>query len=181
MGQLLKIRENDVLIKELCGDKNYKINEYGSILTLIQVTGKVSVSNNWRSLVGDITSDGYVRYRYKYKYLSAHRIVYQKFIGELDFNKQINHIDGDRKNNHFSNLELVTQSENVRHSYTNLKRPPAISFKKANFQIAQEIRIERALGISYSCLASKFGLSKTTIYDILKNKTWSKKSEFLNV
>lgn len=108
---------NDLLIKKLCNDKNYIINLDGSILTLIQKTGKKSKNNSWRVLKPLESKDGYHSVRYNYKYLKIHRIVYQKFVSNLDANLQINHIDGNKLNNHFSNLEMITQSENMKHMY----------------------------------------------------------------
>lgn len=70
---------------------------------------------------GESGQHGHIRVPLKYlpgkerKYL-VHRLVYQAFIGELDNTKVINHIDGNPKNNHVSNLEQVTQKENIHHA-----------------------------------------------------------------
>ena len=51
-----------------------------------------------------------------------HKMVYIAFYGSYDEkNKQINHKDGNIFNNHIDNLELVTRSENVNHSYYTLR------------------------------------------------------------
>lgn len=49
--------------------------------------------------------------------LFVHRVVYQKFIGDLNPSLDINHIDGNRTNNHRANLEQISRSENLKHSY----------------------------------------------------------------
>ena len=46
---------------------------------------------------------------------SAHRLVYITFKGPIAPNAIINHIDGNRSNNHPDNLEAISQSANVRH------------------------------------------------------------------
>lgn len=49
---------------------------------------------------------------------SVHRFVYETWYEKIvPDNMVINHIDGNKTNNHFSNLECVTHSENVRHAY----------------------------------------------------------------
>lgn len=48
-----------------------------------------------------------------------HRLVATTFIGKPQGNMEVNHKDGDKKNNKVSNLEWVTSSENTRHAYKN--------------------------------------------------------------
>ena len=47
----------------------------------------------------------------------VHRLVMESFSPDRESNTIINHIDGDKCNNHVSNLEWVTQSRNVFHSH----------------------------------------------------------------
>lgn len=48
------------------------------------------------------------------KSLYIHRIIYETFVGIILSNKEINHIDHNKNNNFYKNLELVTHSENMR-------------------------------------------------------------------
>jgi len=50
-------------------------------------------------------------------FYSLHRLVYASFVGDIPEGMQINHIDGDKGNNHISNLELCTARENVQHAH----------------------------------------------------------------
>ena len=67
--------------------------------------------------MGDQGIEWHLHINGKNVYPLAHRIVYELFIGKLESDKVINHIDGNRSNNSIDNLEQITQQENVYHSY----------------------------------------------------------------
>lgn len=64
------------------------------------------------------TSNGYLRFSAtisgKRVFRLVHRIVAEVFIGPIN-GMEINHKDFDKKNNHVSNLEIVTHAENQAH------------------------------------------------------------------
>lgn len=170
-GKLLAT--NDTYIEELINNPDYDIREDGSIYTLIQRTGRKSVKNNWRKLFIDVR-DGYCSIHYKYKRLQLHRIIFRKFKGKLESDLVINHLDGNPSNNHPSNLELITHSENQFHAFEILKRKPNKRKDVLNFQIAEQIRKEKQdTNLSMQKLAEKYNTTKSNISYIINNKIWT--------
>lgn len=74
-----------------------------------------------------ITRDSYVEYVLtdkfgKKKHIQGHRIIAGLFLADVPGKEYVNHINGDRQDNRVENLEYVTHSENVKHSW-NVLRP----------------------------------------------------------
>jgi Mor family transcriptional regulator len=177
-GQL--IAKNDQFIELLISDERYKINTDGSILTNITVSGKISVNDVWRDATKD--KNGYKNISYtspsgERKKLSVHRIIYRKFIGILEEDLVINHKNGNRADNNVNNLELVTQSNNNFHQFEVLKRPATIGNKKISDDIAEAIRLDHRLGLSYNKLSEKYDLSIGSISCIINKKNWNRKDD----
>ena len=101
--------------KQVVGFENeYLVNEYGVIYKL----------NFDGFSYGSPKDNGYIRCGLaKQKQWSdkkdyyIHRLVAQAFIPNPENKPEVNHIDGNKKNNHISNLEWVTRSENGLHKY----------------------------------------------------------------
>jgi DNA-binding transcriptional regulator YiaG len=108
----------------------------------------------------------------------VHRLVYRAFRGEIPIGLEINHLDGDKSNNNLSNLELVTRSANMTHSFQNLdpsrNRVRGAEHHKAKLseEKVAEIKRLRKSGLSRGEVAGMFGVSKTAIYYVEIGKNW---------
>lgn len=69
-----------------------------------------------------IDIDGYHRVDIHGKHMKIHKLVYLVWIGPIHNGLQINHIDDDKDNNHYSNLYLGTQKENIQDCIKNGSR-----------------------------------------------------------
>lgn len=106
-----------------------------------------------------------------------HQYVATYFVENPYFLSQINHKDGDKRNNFYGNLEWCTQSENTKHAYNNrliLHRvgEGIINSKLTDDQIC-EIRKYRSDGLKLIDISKKFGVSISTISMICNRKIWT--------
>ena len=91
---------------------NFGANKYGQIYN----------KKTKRCSIGNLLSSGYMKITlqqigFKKKNYYIHRLVHECFKGPIPDGMQINHIDSNKQNNCINNLEVVTHSENMKHSY----------------------------------------------------------------
>ena len=105
-----------------------------------------------------------------------HRLVAQTFLNKPIDKDYVNHIDGNKLNNHVDNLEWVTRSENEKHAYANgLKTPTSGEISgqaKLTWDDVRKIRIMYTQGYSTRYIAKIFNVGKSTIQSITSNHSW---------
>jgi hypothetical protein len=111
----------------------------------------------------------------------VHRLVAEHFISNPDNKLEVNHIDGNKSNAKYNNLEWCTRSENQIHAHKTglMKSGYKPNFGKDNInctlseELVLEIRTKYATGkYSQRILAKEYKVSQVTICSILNNKTW---------
>lgn len=84
--------------------------------------GLVRNIKTFKIITPGLDTKGYLQVPYNGKTVKLHKLLAIAFISNLDNKPQVNHKDGNKQNNSLDNLEWVTASENVLHSYRVLKR-----------------------------------------------------------
>ena len=87
----------------------YEISNYGFVRNM---------KNNYVKII-TVDGRGYCYVSIGNKPTLCHRLVAKHFIPNFTTTCIVNHIDGNKTNNHVNNLECVTQSRNILHAYEN--------------------------------------------------------------
>lgn len=157
----------------------YAISDLGRIKRL-----KDSANNSWKAdriLAPRAMENGYLRIMLcknaaREEFL-IHRLVLTVFRGGAPFsNAQVNHLNGDKKDNRPENLEWVTQSQNIKHAYDVLGHKARGVSNHSTHLTEEDIRQIRALrqaGTRSIVLARQFNISPRAIRDIVNRRTWA--------
>lgn len=103
---------------EIEGYEHYLVSEDGVVVNSSRIMLKT-----------DLNSSGYKRVTLMSKgkrlRIFVHKLVALTYLKKVEGKEYVNHKDGNKINNHYSNLEWVTQSENRKHAFKNklCKRP----------------------------------------------------------
>ena len=142
-------------------DYDYMVTREGRVFSL--KTNKEIYQ--WRD------NTGYMQVRLfkdgKKKCFRVHRIVAELFIPNPNNKKMVNHIDGDKTNNTFENLEWVTNKENTQHGYDN-------NMYKSTYRCEVDVFDKNWNYIktfpSIRSLSEELGLNRKTVTSILKKE-----------
>ncbi len=161
-------------MKPITQNRNYLATTDGHIFSKKYnrvLKGSVSKNNYIKIQINCL--DGVTRWFY------VHRLIAETFIPNPDNKKQVNHKDGNRRNNNLSNLEWVTQAENLAHASKILGRD--IYFRKGEGHCNAKLNQTKADEIrkryknkegSFRSLAKEYGVSHLVICKIMQDKIW---------
>ena len=123
-----------------------------------------------------------------YKGVPIHRLVAETFLTTWNPNLQVNHKDGNKQNNNISNIEMVTASENLIHSYqTNLRdiekyRGESVWMTNLTNNTVSKIKNDLAKAPRSTTgrvkrgflfiLQEKYKLTRSQIKDLSRNRSW---------
>ncbi|MEH7116923.1 HNH endonuclease [Neobacillus vireti] len=92
--------------------EGYKVSSHGRVLKKNVEEMKGFYDQNGYKVV-DLHGNGRTKVK---KRMKVHRLVAMLFVENPDNKPHVNHIDGQKGNNHFENLEWVTHKENMKHA-----------------------------------------------------------------
>lgn len=148
----------------------------------VQDDGKIFSERTNKILSVQLDKDGYEKVQMmstdgkRHRY-SVHRLVLENFNPIENMNKfQVNHIDGNKRNNNLSNLEWVTCSENLIHAHKiglkNQFGEHNNASKLTEEQVKEIINMLLEHKYIYGQIAEKFGVSDDTIGSIKRKENW---------
>lgn len=148
----------------------YEISEYGEVYSIAKRILRKSFVNKFGYPRITLRCKGAV------KNIFVHRLVATTFICENPGGLDVNHKDGNKLNNHYSNLEWVTRQQNVRHSFDHgLQTNKGDSHPQRKLCSAQviEIREKHKMGATRKELMVQYRLSESGIGHIIRRKNWA--------
>jgi hypothetical protein len=160
-------------------DTNYCVSNLGNVKSYYPTT------KNWRNRKPQISNRGYLRTSFnldkKYIKKSIHRLVAELFIPNPNDLPQVNHKNGIKTDNRVENLEWITISDNIKHSYSELDRirkgaKGELSGKsKLTDEIVNYVRMNHipySRQFSLEKMAKQFNVNPSTLHSVIHNKTW---------
>lgn len=116
------------------------------------------------------------------KTFNVHRLVAIAFIDNSDRQAVVNHIDGNKQNNHVSNLEWCSYSENSQHAKSEgLKKDvfgEAHGMTSLTENDVRNIRLLSQQGLTGIAISKNYPtVTYSTIQNIINRKTWVKVAE----
>lgn len=161
-------------------EDSYEISSYGNVRSLdrniIYGENKGENHNKKGVILKPTLSGGYFTVSLKGKTHTVHSLVGESFLNKLDNDFVLNHIDYNKQNNFYKNLEYISQGDNVRHNYAVGNANIGENQKDAKLDVDKVIAIRKLLEegiLSQNRIAKLFEVSPTTITDIKKGRKWN--------
>lgn len=143
--------------------------------------GRIRNTQTKKSYYTRVGKHGYEEVQFKVngkrKTVKVHRLVAEMFCNKSSENLVVNHVDGDKTNNTSTNLEWVTQLENVRHARDSGLTPSLKGELNGRAVLNEElvhcICKDYQDGLSPSVVIKKYRITRNQAIKIKSRLTWS--------
>lgn len=107
--------------------------------------------------------------------IAVHRLVAKAFCENPHGNPQVDHKDGNNKNNRSDNLEWVTGLENMRRSFRRGHYIPRGEQSPHAVLSERDVRLIRALNgvLTKKQIGDTYGVTESNIYAIISRRSWA--------
>ena len=176
------------IYKDIIGYENiYQISNLGNVKVLER---SWRCGNNYNVikhhkeyiLKTKITSKGYAAVKLckdgKRSWPLVHRLIAQAFISNPNNLPDVNHRNGIKKDNSISNLEWITNLDNIKHASLNGLLPRGESMYCSKITESQALRIKYIYNYMkpkkgyWSSVEKNLGISRTSLENIKYGKNW---------
>lgn len=147
------------------GYSNYAITESGQVWSCRKQRFMHQFEHRCRYMFVQLVDDsGIAHNRY------THRLVALMFIPTQDTTLQIDHIDGNKHNNHYTNLRWVTNRENAHAAMRTGLMPHAVFMTD---EVVHEICKAISNGEPIASISRRLGYPASAIYAIRLKRNWT--------
>lgn len=162
-------------------EKFYRIEEDGKIWSYFKERYKGTFLNGCNYVYVSLS-------RGLYGVIGVHRLVARKYIGVCPEGKEVSHKDGNKMNNHWTNLEYLTHAENIAKSFrehgrinhwTGKKREPFSEDTKKKMALAKNKPVVANTGEIWGSIddcATALDTYRKAIYNAIRHKRKLKKN-----
>lgn len=114
----------------------YEVSSFGDVRSVGRIVPRSGtqgdVRKNSQIRRASVTPKGYLRMQLvrdgEQRNFMVHRLVAEAFLANPGDLPEVNHRDGDKKNNRVTNLEWTTESDNQVHAYDSVLREPSVKY-----------------------------------------------------
>lgn len=166
------------------GDRHFEVSNLGRVRTLpryVRCKSDGTLALKTGRILKDIDNGNGYRYvtislHAVRKNYYVHRLVAETWIDNPQELSEVNHKDGDKTNNHLSNLEWVSLKGNREHAVKNDLIPHgegSVHSKLTETQVIEILTIARENpNVNRTHLAKKYGICDPHMCAIIKGKEW---------
>ena len=175
---IYELADNEVLRDVIGYEGLYSVTNFGRVWSQPKLHGRSLWAGFWLKPQAEQTGYVFVTLQKdkKRKTCYIHGLVAKAFCDGFEYGLQVNHKDCIKTNNRWDNLEWITPSENILHSFRNGMSCQAGSrnaCSKLDEASVVSIRLLAEAGSLQSEIAKTHGVSRATICNIVKRKTWN--------